>query len=386
MSAIDHITAKEEIDSMTVDSFFEVLENQYNKQLPFVVYSRPINSIIKCWLQNDDQLHTTKDFLESGFVFAPFDLNNESILLPEDQCEHFAVEINHLELDENYGLSDTVNESSLYHLDLVSKGIATIKYGDLEKVVLSRKVEKPLQSNRPITIFKRLFNTYKKAMVYCWYHPKIGLWLGATPELLFKVEGKRLTTISLAGTKPYSEDNQLPWTDKEYKEQQIVTDYIKTQLAPYTSQIKISEVETVKAGHLLHLKTYILSLIKDDHSLKSIIETLHPTPAVCGFPKQKAKDFILNHEGYHREYYTGFLGELNLKQFKTRNTNRRNVENNAYSVVKMYSNFYVNLRCMQLKDDNAIIYVGGGITKDSIPEKEWEETVNKTKTIVNVLS
>ena len=105
-----------------------------------------------------------------------------------------------------------------------------------------------------------------------------------------------------------------------------------------------------------------------------------------GFPKAEAKDFILKHENYNREYYTGFLGELNLKQTTTRNTNRRNVENNAYSVIKTQSNFYVNLRCMQLKDKSANIYVGGGITKDSNPEKEWEETVNKTTTINAVLS
>ncbi|WP_299521621.1 chorismate-binding protein [Winogradskyella sp.] len=371
---------------MTVDSFFEALEHQYKKRLPFVVYSRPINSIIKCWLQNDDQLHTTTDFSESGFVFAPFNLNNKSILLHEDQCEYHALEINALETKNHFESASINHNDKERHISLVTKGIANIQSNNLEKVVLSRKVEQPSGSDHPIEVFKRLFNTYKNAMVYCWYHPKIGLWLGATPELLFKVEGKRVTTISLAGTKPYSENDQLPWTDKEYKEQQIVTDYITTQLAPYTSQVSITEVETVRAGNLLHLKTYIRSIIKDDYNLKSIIEVLHPTPAVCGFPKQEAKDFILNYEGYNREYYTGFLGELNLKQSITRNTNRRNVENNVYAIIKTHSNFYVNLRCMQLKVDKAIIYVGGGITKDSVPEKEWEETVNKAKTILNVLS
>ena len=170
-------------------------------------------------------------------------------------------------------------------------------------------------------------------MVYCWYHPKVGLWIGATPELLFKVEGKQLTTISLAGTQPYRRISKPIWTNKEIEEQQIVTDYIKHQIEPYTKHVNISDVETIKAGNLLHLKSRITSIIDDSADLKSIIEALHPTPAVCGFPKQKAKDFILNNENYNREYYTGFLGELNLKQLKTRNSNRRNVENNAYAVV-----------------------------------------------------
>lgn len=371
---------------MTQDSFFETLERQYQNQRPFVVYSRAINSIIKCWLQKDDTLHTTSNFTESGFVFAPFDLNDKSILLPETECEHLTLEISNLDLDEDFKTTTIENYGEEQHVQLVSKGIDAIKQGELSKVVLSRKVEKNIVNTNPLTIFKRLFNTYKNAMVYCWYHPKVGLWLGATPELLFKVEGKQLTTISLAGTQPYSEKGEISWTNKEYEEQQIVTDYITKQIAPHTSDIKISEVETVRAGNLLHLKTYIHSRIKSESSLKSVIEALHPTPAVCGFPKEASKQFILKNENYRREYYTGFLGELNLKTSKTRNTNRRNVENNAYAVVRKHSNFYVNLRCMQLKDEKAMIYVGGGITKDSVPQNEWEEIVNKTKTIVNVLS
>jgi isochorismate synthase len=371
---------------MTQDSFFETLERQYQNQLPFVVYSRAINSIIKCWLQNDDTLHITSDFTESGFVFAPFDLSDKSILLPETECEHLTLEISNLDLEENFKTTTIENYGEEQHMQLVTKGIDAIKQGELSKVVLSRKVEKDIESTNPLIIFRRLFNTYKNAMVYCWYHPKVGLWLGATPELLFKVEGKQLTTISLAGTQPYVETEDVSWTNKEYEEQQIVTDYIVQQIEPHTKDIKVSDVETVRAGNLLHLKTYIHSQIKSDSNLKSVIEALHPTPAVCGFPKKASKQFILANENYKREYYTGFLGELNLKTSKTRNTNRRNVENNAYAVVRKHSNFYVNLRCMQLKDKKAVIYVGGGITKDSVPQNEWEETVNKTKTIVNVLS
>ncbi len=373
---------------MTIESCFEALERQYENQLPFVVYSRPINALIKCWLQEDDTLHKTDTFSESGFVFAPFDINNQSILLPENHCEHHTVVIEselELEVPKAQKLQGSDEKDKNTHIDLVLKGISEIDNGALDKVVLSRFEEKELTTVNPIDTFKRLYNTYKNAMVYCWYHPKVGLWLGATPELLFKVEGQQLTTISLAGTQPYAKDDEVQWTNKEIEEQQIVTDYITKQIEPYTNHISISDVETVRAGNLLHLKTRIISRIEKSSNLKSIIEALHPTPAVCGFPKQKAKDFILKNESYNREYYTGFLGELNLKQSKTRNTNRRNVENNAYAVVKTESNFYVNLRCMQVRSETALIYVGGGITKDSIAENEWNETVNKTKTIVNIL-
>ena len=371
---------------MTEASFFQNLEQQYENKLPFVVYSRPINSIIKCWLQKDDVLHETDTFSESGFVFSPFDLEDSAVLLPQSECKHHVLEISNLQIDEIHN-SDfkKKSEGQSFHIQLVNKCIAAIENGELEKVVLSRSEERRVFEN-PIQIFKRLFNTYKNAMVYCWYHPKVGLWLGATPELLFKVEGQQLTTISLAGTKPYNANGEVNWTEKELKEQKIVTDFLANQILPYTTNTRISDVETIRAGNLWHLKTRLISRIDSKSKLKSIIEALHPTPAVCGFPKKKAKVFILNNEGYNREFYTGFLGELNLKLSKTRNTNRRNVENSAYNVIKTQSNFYVNLRCMQIIQNKAKIYVGGGITKGSVGEKEWEETQNKAKTIGNILS
>ena len=81
-----------------------------------------------------------------------------------------------------------------------------------------------------------------------------------------------------------------------------------------------------------------------------------------------SKAFILEHEKYNRQYYTGFLGELNIENKEERTTT-----------------LFVNLRCMKVIGDTAHIYVGGGVTKDSDPEKEWEETVAKTNTMLQVL-
>ena len=374
---------------MNKDSFFTALENQFKNELPFVVYSRPISAVIKCWLQKDDTLYITDTFKESGFVFAPFDSTQPSILLPSNQSEYFTLDIEsseQLPVNLYNNKSFVIDNSEKSHLALLRKGIAQIKTGELSKVVLSRNEKRKIGKTNPIELFKRLYNDYKNAMVYCWYHPKVGLWFGATPELLFKVVGDQLTTISLAGTKPYKEDNAVNWTAKEIEEQKIVTDYITQQINDFTSHINVFETETVRAGDLLHLKTRVISTIKKHSYLNDIIKALHPTPAVCGMPKEASKAFILENEDYNREFYTGFLGELNLRQEKVRNRNKRNVENNAFKSIKTISNFYVNLRCMQIKDDVAHIYVGGGITKDSVPEDEWEETVNKTKTIVNVLN
>jgi isochorismate synthase len=95
-----------------------------------------------------------------------------------------------------------------------------------------------------------------------------------------------------------------------------------------------------------------------------VLHSLHPTSAVCGMPKQEALSFILEKEGYNRAFYSGFLGPVHLQG---------------------QSNLFVNLRCMQLQKTSAILYVGAGITQDSIPCAEWDETVLKSKTLLSVL-
>jgi isochorismate synthase len=170
--------------------------------------------------------------------------------------------------------------------------------------------------------------------------------------------------MSLAGTQVFEESKLVVWKPKELNEQQLVTNFIASQLKEITTDLKIDKQETVKAGNLLHLKTKVSGKLNIQKSnLKSLIRALHPTPAVCGLPRQKANDFILANEDYHRSFYTGFLGELNLPD----------------------SLLYVNLRCMQIRNNLASIYIGGGITKDSNTKKEWEETVAKSRTMKRVL-
>lgn len=378
---------------MILNHFFEQLKTQFHQKLPFVAYKKPETSIIKGWLQKDDAIHYCTDFTESGFVFAPFDSNQSSFLIPFGNATHIT---HSFVKSDNMKLSDYISDSDSsqkdFHINLVKKGIDAIQQNAFKKVVLSRCEVVETNEQDPISIFEKLLNTYATAFVYCWYHPEVGLWLGATPETLLNIRGNRLKTMALAGTQAYKGSTDVFWKDKEREEQQIVTDFIVDQLQEAVGngsshlQMEVSAQHTIKAGNLLHLKTDImLQLAQAGTGLKAIITALHPTPAVCGLPKEKAKTFIIAHEGYSREFYAGFLGELNLKETKSRNTNRRNVENNAYRVSITTSDLYVNLRCMQFKNNKVYIYVGGGITKDSDAVSEWEETVQKSQIIKRVL-
>lgn len=185
--------------------------------------------------------------------------------------------------------------------------------------------------------------------------------MAATPETLFRSNGEDFCTMALAGTQPFKE-GEIHWHTKEKEEQQIVTDTIVQQLQEYVNELEVSAVKTVQAGSLMHLCTKIKGKIAPD-KVYELIKRLHPTPAVCGYPTEEARTFIIENELYKRQYYTGYCGW---------------VSNNNQA-------FYVNLRCMQIEREQTYLYVGGGITKDSIPEKEYEETQNKAMTMMTII-
>tara|TARA_R110000868_G_scaffold216416_4_gene466565 strand:- start:5171 stop:6274 length:1104 start_codon:yes stop_codon:yes gene_type:complete len=366
--------------------FFERIQKQYTNQFPFVAYRQPNASKVLALLQSDDKVYFVEDFMESGFVFAPFDDTEKSILIPFKEADKIECSYTSQSKEPNKKEGASVSENKERHINLVENGIKAINNEEFKKVVLSRQEAVTLSEFNLIQLFKKLLNKYPLAFVYCWYHPKIGLWLGATPETLMKIEGNRFSMMALAGTQEDKGNLNVIWNNKEQEEQQIVTDFIIENLKQYVDNIKTSKTETVKAGNLLHLKTMISANLRPElFKLKDLILSLHPTPAVCGLPKNSAKDFILEHEQYDREFYTGYLGELNFESTLSPRFSRRNIENRAYTITKKSTRLYVNLRCVQIKNNKALIYVGGGITKSSNAEKEWEETVSKSKVIKSIL-
>lgn len=366
-----------------VNELFDRAANCLKEQLPFVLYSKPNETELIGVFQKDDTVHKVSDFTETGFVFAPFDLNSEAILLKMDAFEKVPLNLSHEALSaENNTFNNNSAEKSRY-TKLIWNAIDKIDEGDFNKVVLSRKIEVDCKDDF-FEIYQRILNVYKKAFCYFWYHPKIGTWMGATPEILVKSNGSQFTTMSLAGTQNSVGDTEPIWAEKEIHEQQLVTDYIFDTLKDKVVSLNSSERESVRAGQLWHLRTEMKGTFAPN-KFGDVLKALHPTPAVCGSPLENAKKFILENELYERTFYTGFLGELNMKSELSRNRNRRNQENSAYRSVMKTSELYVNLRCMQLFKDKVEIYVGGGITADSIPEKEWEETALKSNTMFRVL-
>ena len=363
------------------------IEKQFFEEKPLVVYRKPGQMAVRGIFQSDSKIHYCRDFKETGFVFAPFDENGEVIIIPKDEVLQTQLELNEegvkKENKSRIDFPQTDLDEKNFHLQLVAKAIKEIKSGTFEKVVLSRQISTTFQGT-PIQLFLNLLNTYTEAFCYMWYHPRVGLWLGATPEVLVNIQNKQLQTMSLAGTQPYTGDPNPAWKRKEREEQSMVTNYITKALKNLVTRLHISETESLRAGSLMHLRTKITGTLKV-LDIKKLVEVLHPTPAVGGVPKNKAYDFIKTNENYNRQFYTGYLGELNFKEETQRTSNNRNIENKAYRAIRTKTDLYVNLRSMQIVGQKANIYIGGGITIDSVPEHEWEETVNKSATMLKVI-
>lgn len=348
-----------------------ILQKAKSLDLPFVFYRKPNETKVYSWFQKSRELFITSELNKSCFVMAPF-VDGDKIVFYPDNCD---ITIHNLPIS----VDQSANALELHnpkvdvqqHIELVASGVEAIKKGEFEKVVLSRKEKTAIDPNKIDYYYTRFLNKYPTAFVYWFYHPNVGMWMGATPEQLLKAENKVINTVALAAT--IADNGQIQeeivWGDKEKDEQKIVTKFIRQALDKYCENIQITKPYTYKAGSLFHIKTDIQADLVNSNSLSDLVNELHPTPALCGYPKRESQDFIIANEGYNREFYGGFLGEWKigdgLDNFKT--------------------DLFVNLRCMKIDNNHAYLFLGGGINIDSIPEKEYLETVNKSKTVKSIL-
>ena len=349
-------------------------ENAREKQRPFVVYRKPGIREVRLLVQKDTVVYRFNTEGETGFIFSPFDVNQAGIFFPLEKCQFSTADYKESDfVNFRPGKKDEIKITEDFdrrerYLSLVKSCLDFIHRTGTRKIVLSRKEEVQISGLPVICILQSLLENYPDAFVYIWYHPTVGMWAGASPETLLSVEKDQFKTMALAGTKRIKDHEELVWGQKEKEEQQIVTDYIKNELGGLIT--KTAPAKTIKAGQVAHICTELEGTLTKGFGLMQLVNKLHPTPAVCGLPKEIARDFILKHEGYDRSFYTGFLGEINLKSRGEKSAS---------------THLFVNLRCMELFEDKAVLFVGGGITRNSNEEKEWEETVAKSSTMKAIL-
>ncbi len=240
---------------------------------------------------------------------------------------------------------------------LVDLCIEKIQEGEFEKLVPARQklIESMIQ---PAELFEQLLSHYEKAFVYMFHFNGI-IMIGASPETLMVREGDTLKTEALGGTLTHG-----VYSDKESIEHLHIVRYITSKLKEL--EYEFIQMPTIprKAGPVEHLSTGFQLKSKGLSEDLALTESLHPTPAVCGLPYQKALDFLQQSEGMDRAYYSGYLGPV--------------YANGNFEL-------FVNLRCAEIYDGHYKLFAGAGVNALSQAEDEFQETENKMQTIAQWL-
>lgn len=317
--------------------------------------------------------------LEESFVCYPFDDRETSgqHFIPAE-IKHFryvpAADINDIasllgnDRDgqlTNIGIPDPSDPDFMEYTAQFTSMLEALEHGEVKKVILSRsiRIEQHLIPTAA-EIFIQLTRKYPDAFVYLISSPTTGIWMGASPELLLKRQVDLFSTVSLAGTR-FPTHSMSEWTTKETEEQALVSYYIDNILYSFNiNDFDKAGPEVIRAGNVVHLKTTYKFRWSEDPDVAQFVEALHPTPALCGEPKQAALDLIRNVENHSRQFYGGFLGPVSAGRL----------------------DLYVNIRCMSLYPGYCTLFAGGGLTRLSELNSEWRETVAKSRTLLSVIS
>lgn len=354
-----------------------------SKNLPFVTFRLPQQEHPTTYIQTTPghvQWNTIEEIsTQKGFIMAPFDSRNgHPYLLIKPDLIFQGTAVKEKELEQLEGLTAravphwngaypvvTGKETYMEQVKAIKSSIST---GAFQKAVLSRiqVIEGEYMHHTP-TLFKAMCRRHPNAFVYL-FKSDHHFWLGASPEPLLRLREGQISTVSLAGTRPYAEKHMdiNRWTAKEVLEQEYVTRYIHDVLHAFqVRDYRVSSPYVKKAGNLAHLRTdFSFGMEKISDRLWEFVDAMHPTPAVAGQPKEDAIRFIKQLEPHDRDYYTGFLGPVGDEH---------------------QIDLFVNLRCIKVTPRYLSFYVGGGITLDSDPEAEWDETRWKVESLLKVV-
>ena len=263
--------------------------------------------------------------------------------------------------------------------EAVTQARAQVLAGRVSKLVPARRVRFDAPRGRRFDALATLRALrHREPEVFCFgiSRGRQGTFLGATPELLLRVEGSRLESQALAGTISRGDDTasdeaqarRLMSSAKDRVEHAVVVDAIRAALGPDCSALTVpSEPEILRLSRIMHLKTAItgqLCRATPVRDLLHLVGRLHPTPAVAGWPQSAATQWILEHETRDRGWFAGPIGYLTANG----------------------GTFAVAIRSALLRGRSAWAFAGAGVVAGSSPEAEWHETIGKLATVRSALT
>jgi anthranilate synthase component I len=240
-----------------------------------------------------------------------------------------------------------------------------IEEGDIFQVVLSQRLKASITGD-PFSLYRKL--RVKNPSPYMYYFDFEDYQIaGVSPESLIKVKGRQVITNPIAGTRPRGANRQedenlvkdLLSDEKELAEHKMLVDLGRNDLGRVCKfgSVEVSKfMQIEKYKHVIHIVSEVEGTLVDDFkSIDALISTL-PAGTVSGAPKIRAMEIINELEEVKRGIYSGAIGYV---------SSNGNMD------------FALAIRTMVIKDKEAFIQAGAGIVYDSIPEKEYEETIHK---------
>lgn len=247
--------------------------------------------------------------------------------------------------------------------EMVEAATAEIHTNGLAKVVLARACEIGFREQIDTRLALDYLDVHYAGCFRFLFEPQPHrAWFGATPELLARVEGDRLTTMALAGSirrgaTPEADEElaaQILSDPKERQEHEFVVAALRERLAALCASIVIPTAPTVlRLSNIQHLHTPATGQLRQASGVLPVIAKLHPTPAMGGSPTAMALDFIRTHEPIPRGWYAAPIGWLDAG---------------------LDGEFAVGIRSAVVEERRVWLYAGAGIVGDSQPDKEWRET------------
>jgi salicylate biosynthesis isochorismate synthase/menaquinone-specific isochorismate synthase len=256
----------------------------------------------------------------------------------------------------------------------VARAVELIAAGALEKIVLAREVQvHASQPYDPAAVYAVLRREFPSCFVFCVGRGDAAL-VAASPELLVRREGQRVSTLALAGSTRRSADPAVDdhlgeqlLRDPSYREEHaIVARRIERTLRPHAVWVTArGEPELVRIANIQHLATPIRAQLAVPMEALELAGLMHPTPAVGGEPLGRAAPLIPALEGLDRGWYAGPVG---------------------WTDAAGDGELCVALRCALLEGGVARCFAGNGIVRDSDPARELAETEIKLQALLPLLS
>ncbi|MDS0258740.1 isochorismate synthase [Haloarcula sp. S1CR25-12] len=257
--------------------------------------------------------------------------------------------------------------------DQVGHALERVEQGSLQKVVLAQALRLGLQSDLSVPdVQARLAETYPDCYRFVFSPDDGATFYGATPERLVSLRGRTVRTEALAGSTGRgdtpAEDEwlaaELLDSTKDIHEHEIVAEAIRDQLEPFAASVRIGDRSVRRLATVQHLRTSITAELADDEHVLSLVEALHPTPAVGGLPPDEALRTIRETEAFDRGWYAAPIGWVDARGNGT---------------------FAVGIRSAVATERTATLFAGAGIVADSDPDREWDEVQLKYRPMLDEL-